>query len=149
MVTLCTGIKKGGWSKGVHPQNVDKKGDTAFRRWQGFRCSCDRRKQSNGPAKCLRFHGLVSLIYSPSLSPKSPKPNSLWYKHSPLRKSERTYGKTHLRTARVCFTQEEPHNIMRTFNRGRIRSSQCRKCCTSPRTLYTMSCICCCILLLQ
>ena len=39
------------------PKNVDKKGDTAFRRPRGFRRNCGCWHQSNGPAGCMRFHG--------------------------------------------------------------------------------------------
>ena len=48
--------------------------------------------ESNGSARCLRFHGTLFFIHSPSLCPNSPTPNALWYKHSPLRNAKRTCG---------------------------------------------------------
>ena len=64
------------------PQNVDKKGDTAFGRPRGFRRTCGRWHQSNGPAGCMRFHGTLFFIYSPLLYQNSQMPDGLWYKHS-------------------------------------------------------------------
>ena len=72
--------------------------------------------QSNGPAGCMRSHG--------TLYQNSQTPNGLWRKHSPLQKVKRTYGQNipDLRTASVCFIQEEPHNIPCILNRvGRIQ----------------------------
>ena len=93
------------------PLNIDERGDTVFCWRRGFRYACGPRHQSNDPARCVRFHGTLFLIYSPSLSQNSPTPNSLWHKHSPLRKAKRhgtwyvrvTY---HLRTASVRFVQK-------------------------------------------
>ena len=45
------------------PINIDKQGDTAFRRIRGFRCTCGRWHQSNGPAGCMRFHGTYTTLY--------------------------------------------------------------------------------------
>ena len=53
--------------RGTSPKNVDKKGDTAFRRPRGFRCTYGRWHQSNGPAGCMRFHGTLFFTYPPSL----------------------------------------------------------------------------------
>ena len=49
--------------KGYTPPNVGKKGDTAFHRPRGFRCTCGRWHQSNGPAGCMRFHGRYTILH--------------------------------------------------------------------------------------
>ena len=76
--------------KGYTPPNVGKKGDTAFHRPRGFRCTCGRWHQSNGPAGCMRFHGTLFFACSSSLYHNGL--NGLWHEHSPLRNFKRTYG---------------------------------------------------------
>ena len=50
--------------RGTPPQkNVEKMGDTAFRRPRGCRCTCGRWHQSNGPAGCMRFHGRYTILH--------------------------------------------------------------------------------------
>ena len=123
---------------GTPPQNVDKKGDTAFRRSRGFRCTCGRWDQSHGPAGCLSFHGTPFFIYSPSLCQNSQTPtvhcSSYIHPHR-IRTAKRptpcgtstflskksnvhTVNISDLRTASVYFIKEEPHNMPCILNRG-------------------------------
>ena len=114
---LCVHFIKGGWRKGYTRQNVDKKGDTAFRRPQGFRCTCGRWHQFNGPAGCMCFHGTLFFIYSPSLYQNSQIPDGLWYKHSPPQKAKRT----HIRIAclicapRACVSSKKSLILFRAY----------------------------------
>ena len=111
--------------RGTPPKNVNKKGDTAcFRRPRGFQRTCGRMHQSNGPAGCMRFHGTLFFTYSPSLyqnrtakHPTACGTSTLLSKKSNVR----TGNISDLRTASVCFIQEEPHNIPFVLNRGRIQ----------------------------
>ena len=66
---------------------------------------------------------ILTITVSNSLTP-----NGLWYKRTSTLLSEipnvmvpRTYTPvTYLRTASVCFIQEEPHNMRCILDRGRI-----------------------------
>ena len=99
-VFFWAGVKK--W---YNPENVDKKGDTVFRQWRGFLCSCGRR-QSNGPSRYFRFHGTLFFIYWPTLSPNISTPNALCYKHSPVQKSNVRTVK-HICAPRPCVLSKE------------------------------------------
>ena len=69
----------------------------------------------------MRFHGTLFFIYSPSHYQNSQMSDGLWYKHSPLQKAKRiirTGNISELRTASVCFIQEEPHNFPCILNGG-------------------------------
>ena len=73
----------------------------------------------------MRFHGSLFFIYSPSLLYQTAKrPTACGTKalSSPKKPNVRTGNISNLRTASVCFIQEEPHNIPRVLNgAGRIR----------------------------
>ena len=106
--------------KGCTPVNIDNKGEAAFCCRQGIRYTCRRHQSNQWPSTMCALPRYIILhvprIYSPSLSPNSPMPNGLWYKHSPLRKAKRhgtryVRATHHLRTASVRFMQEESHNI--------------------------------------
>ena len=157
------------------PLNVYKKGDTAFRRRRGFLCACGRWRQSNCPAGCVRFHGTLFFIYSPSLHQNSQTPNALWYKHSPLRKAKRiavrvtslvcapracVSPKKSLIEFRACWTEEEEYRVivlwLRTNCSDELICENNNNSCYSSSSaenaasyaLCTMSCIYCCILVL-
>ena len=117
---FCPIIFRADGKKECPPQNVDIKGDTAFRRPRGLRRTCGRWHQSNGPAGCMRFHGTLVSIYSPSLleQPNAQRPVVQARTLLSKKPNVRTGNITDLRSASVCFIQEESHNIPCILNGG-------------------------------
>ena len=86
IVTPCTGCAGRGGGHIIYIARMTKRGtppkktltkreNTKFCRRRGFRRTCGRWHHSNGPEGCMRFHGTLLFIYSPSLSPNSRTPN--------------------------------------------------------------------------
>ena len=102
--------------KGCTPLNIDEKGDVAFCGRLGVQNTC-RRHQSNGPARCVRFHGTLFFTYTFTTT-VSEQPNAQWSVvqalSSPKSQTSCRYVRVtyHLRTPSVRFIQEELHNSM-------------------------------------
>ena len=101
--------------RGTPPTNIDKKGDTAFRRRRDFRRKCGRWYQSNGPTGCMHYS---SYIHHYCI--RTAKCRTACGTSTPLSKKPNvcTGNISDLRTVSVCFIQEEPHNIPCILNGG-------------------------------
>ena len=90
-----------------------------------------------------------SHIHHHHLSPNSPTPDGLWYKHSPLRKAKhhRTWHVRvtyHVRTAIVRSILEKPHDDTCILNRERVHC--CAENAESRSMFFARTCISRCIL---
>ena len=112
--------------RGTPPQNIDKKGDTNFRRRRRFRCICGRWHHSNGPAGCMRFHGTIFSYVHHHCLRTAERPTACGTSLQALssRKAKR-HGTPYVFTISthrelVFHPRREPHNMRCIFNGGRI-----------------------------